>query len=91
MKENMQFTFLEPTANGVVPKPKPRATRLHLLNKFLIRTNFHLPTKPNNKAETELQTFKLQKSQMRKRCRLEPQVRLHLLIRKHILYQLKFV
>ena len=57
--------------NGVVPKPKPRTTMLHLLNNFLIRTNFHLQTTLNNKAETELQTFKLHKCQMRKRFRLE--------------------
>ena len=60
--------------NGIVPKPKPRATMLHLLNKFLIRTNFHLQTTLNKKAETKLQTFKLHKCQMRKRFRLEARV-----------------
>jgi len=30
----------------------------HLLINFLIRTNLHLQTTPNNKAETELQTIK---------------------------------
>ena len=58
-------------ANEVVPKPKPRATMPNLVNNFLIITNFHLHTTPNSKAETELQTIKLHKSQMRKRFRLE--------------------
>ena len=54
-----------------MPKPKPSTTMPHLLNNFLIRTNYHLQTTPNNKAKTELQTFKLHKSLMRKRFRLE--------------------
>jgi len=57
-----------------VPKPKPRTTMPHLLNKFLIKKYFHLQTTPNNKAETELQTFKMHKSRMRKRFRLEARV-----------------
>jgi hypothetical protein len=52
--------------NGVVPKPKPNTTMPNLLNNFLFRINFHLQTKLNNKAETEQQTFKLHKNQMRK-------------------------
>jgi len=61
--------------NDVVHKPKPRTTMPYLLNKFLSRTNFHLQTMINNKAETEHKTFKLHKCLMRKCCRLEQHVR----------------
>lgn len=47
---------------------------LHLLINFLIRTNLHLQITPNNKVETELQTFKLHKSRVRKCFRLEARV-----------------
>jgi len=55
-------------------KAQPIATMPHLLIKFIIRTNFHLSTKPNDKAETEEQTIKKYICQVQKRCRLEPLV-----------------
>lgn len=50
--------------NDVVPKP--RTPIQHLINNFLIRTNIHLQTTLNNKANTGLQTFRIHKYQKRK-------------------------
>lgn len=73
-------------ANGIVPKPKPKAIMPLLLNNFLIRTNIHLQTTLNNKAETELQTFKLHKCHMRKSFRLEARVRHNMIIYCNIFF-----
>ncbi|MBU1298895.1 MAG: hypothetical protein KKG06_12150, partial [Bacteroidetes bacterium] len=70
----MKLQLFSETANGVATKPQPRTTKPHLLNNFLIRTKFHLQAKPNSKAETEEETFKLHKCQMRKSFRLEARV-----------------
>ncbi len=44
------------TYNGIVAKTQLITTLSHLLIKFIIKTNLHLQTLPNNKHYTEEQT-----------------------------------